>query len=228
MYEIDDLRLMKLRNPWGLPKSWLKESKFNDWRGDFSDEDDKNWTKSLKEKLHYNPTQFDGIFYMPYKDFTQYFDTLYICHYKEDYYFSSLPDANKSKDFACYQFSITTPGIYTFGLSQIDKRKHGNRHKYGHLALIIFRKTEEKVEYVCGKGQEYEDRDVWVKSEYSSGQYIAFVLTTWNAYSLNENKFSFWCYGPKPLKMVRISKEMNLVMCSEIFNEGIEDYVIIF
>ena len=59
-----------MRNPWG----------HTEWKGDFSDDDTKNWTPELKEYFEYDKHMGnDGIFYMPFDSYLTEFSSFVIC-----------------------------------------------------------------------------------------------------------------------------------------------------
>jgi len=66
--EIQGLKLIRLRNPWGK----------GEWRGSFSDDDD-NWDnyKGLREALGHE-LKDDGIFWMEFKDWCMNFNKIYL------------------------------------------------------------------------------------------------------------------------------------------------------
>tara|TARA_B110000305_G_C19439053_1_gene640737 strand:+ start:193 stop:1578 length:1386 start_codon:yes stop_codon:yes gene_type:complete len=67
--EVDNLQLIRIRNPWGQ----------GEWTGKFADEDEA-WDdhKGLKEKLNY-VFKNDGNWWMRYDDFCAHFNKLYLC-----------------------------------------------------------------------------------------------------------------------------------------------------
>ncbi|KAF2355647.1 Peptidase C2 calpain catalytic domain [Trinorchestia longiramus] len=65
--DVDGLRLLRLRNPWG----------HYSWRGHWSDLSDK-WTPPLRARLMPSGGQ-EGIFWIAFKDVLQYFDCIDIC-----------------------------------------------------------------------------------------------------------------------------------------------------
>jgi len=56
------VRLLQLRNPWG----------FEEWKGDWSDHDTKNWTEDLKRRLNYEEKN-DGVFYIDFENYLEYY-----------------------------------------------------------------------------------------------------------------------------------------------------------
>ena len=67
--DIDNLQLMRIRNPWGK----------GEWNGKFADEEE-SWddNKGLKEKLNY-VFKDDGTFWMKYEDWCAHYTKMYIC-----------------------------------------------------------------------------------------------------------------------------------------------------
>jgi hypothetical protein len=69
--EVDDARLIMLRNPHGGDGA--------EWKGDWSDTCP-NWNQRAKNKLKYEPRDHeDGVFWMDVYDFQQQYAYLYIC-----------------------------------------------------------------------------------------------------------------------------------------------------
>lgn len=71
-------RLVKLRNPWGK----------GEWKGKWSDESDE-WTEDLKAQVNFESAD-DGVFYMTWNDFLQYYSDLQICYYHDGYKYSAI------------------------------------------------------------------------------------------------------------------------------------------
>jgi len=71
MQEIDNSKLIKLRNPHGKSGA--------EWTGDWCDTSP-NWNQRSKTKLKYEPRDHeDGIFWMDIFDFTEQYSFLYMC-----------------------------------------------------------------------------------------------------------------------------------------------------
>lgn len=223
VYEINGLRLLKLRNPWGRTQKGYTSSNPKEWTGAYSDNDTRNWTPKLKKQVGFVKDSKDAIFFMQWKDFLKYFRSVYVCHYRNDHVLSSVPDINGANTIACYQFNIKKSGNCYFGLSQPDERKFGKYHKYGNMSVIVCRMEGKKVKFVCGKGG--KERDPWAMAHCPQGKYIAIVTTSWHQNSKNENKFSFWCYCREAVKIMRIQKKENLQECQAILGKGLIDYV---
>ncbi|BFU22619.1 calpain family cysteine protease, putative [Entamoeba histolytica HM-1:IMSS-B] len=72
-YEVDGIKLLKIRNPWGCCE----------WKGKWRD-DDPAWTESMKKKLEVVEVN-DGIYFMEIGDFVKFFDELTVVFYKKDW-----------------------------------------------------------------------------------------------------------------------------------------------
>lgn len=80
-HEGENVRLCKLRNPWG----------HKEWAGDWSDDSDK-WTPELKERFNVTVAD-DGLFYMSWNDYLEMYKRTSVCvnhdliNYKHSYTF---------------------------------------------------------------------------------------------------------------------------------------------
>ena len=86
--EVDSLRLIRLRNPWG----------HGEWTGAFSD-DDEEWDKhkGLKDKLSYS-FSYDGNWWMTFQHFVENYNRLYLCRiFPESWQQYSIPGEWKGK-----------------------------------------------------------------------------------------------------------------------------------
>ena len=67
-------RLVQLRNPWGR----------REWRGDWSDTSSM-WTPSMRSALNHTPSSSDGLFWMSFDDFVDYFDRVDVCRVRPEW-----------------------------------------------------------------------------------------------------------------------------------------------
>ena len=113
-------RLLKLRNPWGVPKEGL-------WTGAWSD-GSKEWTIDAMQELGY---QFgsDSVFWMSYKDVLrkyQFFDRTRLFHDKPDWYVSQQWTSIDVPWRTDYQeksrMTLTKDSPVVIVLSQLDDR----------------------------------------------------------------------------------------------------------
>ena len=82
----NEIRLIKIRNPWGT----------NEWLGDWSD-GSRKWTSEFKATVGLEEKE-DGIFWMSYEDFIQFYTATHICHIHDDYEFVSKKFMVESED----------------------------------------------------------------------------------------------------------------------------------
>ncbi len=71
--EVDGVRLVKLRNPWGG----------FEWKGPWNDDDTAHWTERFKKKLNFVKAD-DGCFWMEFGDFVTNYEDVYICRFFEE------------------------------------------------------------------------------------------------------------------------------------------------
>jgi calpain-15 len=71
----NDVKLVKLRNPWGN----------FEWKGTWSDDAD-DWTEELKKEVNLSNVD-DGMFWMTFEDFCKYFTYFQVCHYRDGFEF---------------------------------------------------------------------------------------------------------------------------------------------
>lgn len=68
--EVDNCRLVQLRNPHGSAGA--------EWKGDWADDDLDKWTERMRLKLSFEQKN-DGVFWMDVLDFIEQYSFLYIC-----------------------------------------------------------------------------------------------------------------------------------------------------
>jgi len=105
--------LLKIRNPWGD----------FEWQGRASDKDTKFWNSispNEKKRIGYGDSD-DGIFFMLWEDFLDYFQLVNICKVNDraNYYYDEL---TYPQDIPLYVNLITKGGRATIGLTQEDTR----------------------------------------------------------------------------------------------------------
>ncbi|GAB1725714.1 hypothetical protein NU195Hw_g4871t1 [Hortaea werneckii] len=158
-WEEGDLKLLKLRNPWGD----------TEWEGDWAD-GSKQWTPEMMQKLKH---QFgdEGIFWMTYKDFLKHFPAI-----NRVRLFDS--DWKVAQQWTCvnvpwtvdyletkFQFTIKQQGPVVIVLSQPDDRYYqGLTGRYSRsLHFRVYRK-------------DHQDNERWiVRSMHNSGNETAFT-----------------------------------------------------
>lgn len=163
--EGNQLRLLKLRNPWG----------HFSWKGDWSD-DSLLWTRELKAMLMPRGAD-EGVFWMCFKDVVKYFDSIDVCKIRSGWNESRLEGLfpTKSTDIDNIPFVILTVNETTeidLSLFQSSRRDTlyntdqtiGPKIQQLDLCIIVFRSqsVERKKQEVIDIGSfvEYSQRQV--------------------------------------------------------------------
>ena len=107
------IRLLKVRNPWGT----------FEWKGDWGDESDL-WTDRLKEECDLQVNNNDGLFWICYDDFLEFFQIIDICYYQEKYWRTNIlvQECAPNKRVLTFRAPEGVVGKYSFTLSQKDPR----------------------------------------------------------------------------------------------------------
>jgi hypothetical protein len=105
-------KLVRLRNPKGVVE----------WKGDWGDHSPK-WD-NIQEEFRQEIKE-DGIFYMPFVEFANFFNEVTINYYDDSYVQTAFKDRLYKDTIQVYDVTVTTPGEYFFMVSQRDKRDFG-------------------------------------------------------------------------------------------------------
>jgi len=138
--DIDGMRLVRMRNPWG----------HFSWNGDWSDQSDM-WTPDLKNTLLSGGGD-DGVFWIAYHDVLQYFDCIDICKVRlgwcEVRLTGTLPPFSSKTHQSATLLTVLEPAEVEFSLFQEGQR---NSEKAARsqldLCVVIFRTSS------CGAPQ---------------------------------------------------------------------------
>ena len=97
-----EIKLLKMMNVWGT----------NEWVGDWSDTSSK-WTQEFKKEVGLEPKE-DGIFWMSYDDYLQFYTTTHICKIHPDY------------EYKCTKFKSSKANNDPLNLSKIVVKQPGS------------------------------------------------------------------------------------------------------
>ncbi len=180
-----DLKLVKLRNPWGK----------GEWKGDWSDRSPL-WTPELKAQLGVQERD-DGIFFMTFDDWQTYFSNFDVCYYHDSFKHSAIKLQTDPEVPTVIRFTLTESSPYYFMVSQTNSRmfRKADGYFYSGLTLVVCRVDKEEVQYV-GDANECDEL-LWFKSDCQPGEYLAYIMTPWRSIV---NEFSFAVYGPERAK----------------------------
>lgn len=212
--EGNQLRLVKLRNPWG----------HFSWKGDWSD-DSPLWTRELKAILMPRGAD-EGVFWMCFKDVIKYFDSIDVCKIRSDWNEIRLEGLfpTKSTDIENIPFVILTINETTevdFSLFQSSRRDtlYNNdttinpKVQQLDLCIMIFRlavkrvKSKEKLD--LGNLVEYSQRQVrnfvGCSLILEPGEYVI-ICTAFNHWQTKSIQYSM--EYPKFLLSAHCSKQL--------------------
>lgn len=130
--DIDGVRLIRLRNPWG----------HFSWKGDWSDSS-KHWTPALKSRLMPHGSD-DGLFWMAFSDMLKYFDSIDVCKIRPDWNAirleGVLPPFGDKDHLAIIVLTVCEPTEVEFSLFQENQRNEEKcRRSQLDLCVLIFK-----------------------------------------------------------------------------------------
>ena len=131
--DIDGIRLLRLRNPWG----------HYSWRGDWSDSSPL-WTPLLREQLIPHGAS-EGVFWMSFGDVLKYFDCIDICKVRPDWNEIRLQgvlpsNACDTENLAIVVFTVVEATELEFSLFQEGQRSsERSQRSQLDLCVVIFR-----------------------------------------------------------------------------------------
>lgn len=188
-------RLLKLRNPWGT----------GEWKGRWNDKASE-WTPALRQQLQAFDAD-DGCFYIPWKDFLEYFSDVQICYYHDNYSYTAAKVCSEKSESIFLKVSIFQAGLYYFSVNQKNRRKFRvtRNYKYSPFKMLIAKinPSTGAMEYV-GAGMR-EDKENWIAAELPKGLVYVVIYTTWKTPNINE--FSLSVYGPSKALIEHVKEQ---------------------
>lgn len=168
MHEGGELRLVKIRNPWGN----------KEWIGDWSDKSGL-WTDELRTYFGKSEADVDdGTFYMTLNDFVICFDWTYICNIMYDSNIKSFHiDSEELKVPQVFNFYINQPA--SVSISVVSKHWRYNRE---------IKNKNRPITLVIGKYNAENSSFTQVAGEYSAQENVDYVN------SLTEGLYTVWVY----------------------------------
>lgn len=182
----DNIRLIKLRNPWGNTE-WTK-----DWHDDCE-----QWNDQISKIVHKPDALDDGIFFMSYTDFLKHFDGLAVCKYREEFVYSGAKVTTSPIDPTLFCFGIPKAGKYSFTISQVNMRDFPKEDNYVYSALTMFIAKWDDFKVVKSFGVVHgQEEHLTLECYCEQGPCIAYIFTPWRR---NVNVLGFSIYGPKKI-----------------------------
>lgn len=147
----NEIRLLKIRNPWGT----------NEWLGDWSD-GSRQWTQEFKEKVGLEEKE-DGVFWMCYEDFIQFYTATHICHIHDNYEFVSKKFMVQSEEpFNIVKVDIPKKSSGYFEVNLKNTRIYKNlkgldEFENPYCSMTVFKKEGNRLVYI-GSDSGKQDR----------------------------------------------------------------------
>lgn len=126
-------RMLKLRNPWGKRQ----------WNGRASDQDHQFWSKippGDKQKMNYQQKN-DGIFFMLWEDFVNYFSMVDVCTLDDNANYLSVESDFDKANGEMFEFE-TEGGMTTVAVSQKSLRGQSEdieKKGYSRSTIVVSR-----------------------------------------------------------------------------------------
>lgn len=188
-----DHRVVKVRNPWGK----------GEWKGDWADSDPR-WTADLRSRLGASLDPEDGIFFMGWKDFREYFSDVQICYFHDGFKYSAAKFESQRNEQVFLKVKIDSPGKYYFSVNQRNRRfyRKDAGYKYSKLGWVLGRQENQSASFVASGNK--PDKENWDVADCPAGEYYVQVDTPWRSLA---KEFSFSVYGAGLTDITRISEE---------------------
>ena len=208
MKDGQEIKLVKLRNPWGD----------TEWVGDWSDNSDL-WTEEIKQQIRdkdilVEEAEEDGIFWMSFDDFKKFFDDFDMNKYNDDHKFANVTVLDNSSGYHLVKMTTKEKGIQTVAVTQFCERmmQRSSNYKYSLVRFIVFKATDPNnllrgCEFIKGVGGQKRDEYIEL-NDLEAGEYFVFVQMEWDESStcLEKKEISISCYGQGD---VTFSNEMS-------------------
>ena len=171
------VRLLKIRNPWGT----------NEWLGDWSD-GSRKWTSEFKAKVGLEDKE-DGVFWMSYEDFIQFYTSTHICRIHDGYEFITKKFLVQSEEpFNIVSVSVPQDAKGYFVVNMKNTRIYQNlkgldEFENPFCCITVFRKDKDVLTYI-GSDSGHQNR-LYVECEnMTKGTY--YIVVT---FPKNKNEF---------------------------------------
>ena len=184
-----EIQLLKMKNIWGT----------NEWIGDWSDQSLK-WTQEFKKAVGlYNKE--DGVFWMSYDDYLQFYTTTHIAQVHGDYFYRLVKMKNREPQNIC-KVNIDKSGSGYFMVNLKNTRIYNNLKNPNYTnpfcSIIVMKKNGPNLEFVGGDSGK-KDRFYIPCPEMEKGTYYVAVsfpklsksAPLQNNFEFNQTEFNF-------------------------------------
>ena len=162
----NEIQLIKMKNIWGT----------NEWIGDWSDKSLK-WTQEFKKAVGLQEKE-DGIFWMSYDDYLQFYTTTHIAQVYSNFNYNVIKMKNKEEQNIC-KIHVERGGSGYFMLNLKNTRIYNNLKNQNYTnpycsVMVIKKKAENNFEYIGGDSGK-KDRYYIPAPEMEKGDYYMVV-----------------------------------------------------
>ena len=162
----NEIQLIKMKNIWGT----------NEWIGDWSDKSLK-WTQEFKKAVGLQEKE-DGIFWMSYDDYLQFYTTTHIAQVYSNFNYNVIKMKNKEEQNIC-KIHVERGGSGYFMLNLKNTRIYNNLKNQNYInpycsVMVIKKKAENNFEYIGGDSGK-KDRYYIPAPEMEKGDYYMVV-----------------------------------------------------
>ena len=162
----NEIQLIKMKNIWGT----------NEWIGDWSDKSLK-WTQEFKKAVGLQEKE-DGIFWMSYDDYLQFYTTTHIAQVYSNFNYNVIKMKNKEEQNIC-KIHVERGGSGYFMLNLKNTRIYNNLKNQNYInpycsVMVIKKNSENNFEYVGGDSGK-KDRYYIPAPEMEKGDYYMVV-----------------------------------------------------
>ena len=194
IFSFKNLKLLKLRNPWGD----------KEWKGDYSNHSIL-WTDELKSTIGKEDLICKkGTFFLKYEDFLNYFPWTYICQI-EDNYFYNISKFKYDKKFMTAFIEVKENTKCFLTLHQPQKRFNQDIIKFEiPLGIIIVFKFENN-ENILIKSEMGNTEKIVIELILTKGYYKLFFRSLWNYNT--EPIYNVSTYSDNPIPIYKFPKE---------------------
>ena len=187
----NEIQLIKMKNIWGT----------NEWIGDWSDKSLK-WTQEFKKAVGLQEKE-DGVFWMSYDDYLQFYTTTHIAQIHSDYNYNVIKMKNKDAQNIC-KINIEKKGSGYFMLNLKNTRIYHNlknpNYSNPYCSVFVIKKIDENNYELIGSDSGKKDRFYIPCENMEKGVYYISVSFPKNNnknnilqenYEYNQTEFSF-------------------------------------
>ena len=211
-YQGQNIRLVRLRNPWG----------YKEWFGDWSD-NSSLWDDELKKVFNLVSAD-DGAFYISIEDFLKFFSWSYICHV--------MYDCN-IKSFSLNGDSLNKPQVFNLyvdkeskiAISLIFRHWRFNRHLIDkeHPATILIGRYDENYKIVYVDGVYSANKNLEFAPILKKGYYVIWLYVCTDICDPVPDQAVFRLYSTNEFKFLNCGSDPNFIMARKIILEGVKE-----